>query len=98
MDTIQTIETEITFKTGSRPQLPAGSGYAPHFIVMGDSTWLGVRFLNFPTDAEFGKPCQVTVELLYPDKVDYHSLSNGSDFEVREGGNVVATGRVLKGK
>ena len=89
------IEAEISFTRGSRPQLPTGSGYAPHFVVNGDQTWLGVRFLDCPSDMQFGKPFRVTVELLYPDSVDYSLLHEGAIFDVREGSKIVATGRVL---
>lgn len=94
----QTIITEITFKKGIRQALPSGSGYAPHFVAKGDSTWLAVRFLDFPTNALFDTPYQVMVELCYPDKLDYSVLDDGNDFEVHEGAKIVATGRVLKGK
>jgi hypothetical protein len=91
-----TIEIEITFLPGSRPQLPTGSGYAPHLVVDGDPTWLGVRLLDFPSDAQIGRPCRVAAECLYADKVDYTRLVEGSMIEVHEGPKVVATGRVLK--
>ena len=94
----ENIETEITFKPGSRPQLPMGSGYAPHLVAKGEQTWLGVRFVDFPADAQFGVPCRVTVELLYPDKLDYDILNSGAEFAVHEGPNIVATGRVLRTK
>ncbi len=92
----RTIEIEITFQPGSRSQLPTGSGYAPHLVAADDPTWLGVRFLDFPADARFGRPCQVTAECLYADTVDYTRLVEGSIIEVHEGPKVVATGRVLK--
>ena len=89
------VETAITFHRGGRVQLPTGAGYAPHFVVTGDSVWLGVRFLDFSTDARFDEPCRVRAELLYPDKVDYSGLKAGTTFAVHEGQKIVATGRVL---
>ena len=96
MDERKTVEAEITFNAGSRPQLPIGEGYAPHFVIDNNPTWLGVRFLNFPPEARFEEPNRVTVELLYPDTVDYDILTQGTEFEVREGPRVVAIGRILK--
>jgi hypothetical protein len=94
----RTIEIEITFLPGSRAQLPEGSGYAPHLVTESDPTWLGVRFLDFPSDAQFGRPCRVTAACLCPDKIDYARLTKGATIEVHEGSKVVATGRVIKSR
>jgi hypothetical protein len=89
-----TIEADVTFAIGGRAQLPIGTGYAPHLVVTGDNQWLGVRFLDFPTCGIFGEPCQVRIELLYPDRVDYGKLQKDMTFAVHEGPKIVATGRV----
>ena len=95
MKTGKIIEAEVAFQKGGRIQLPTGTGYAPHLVVTGDKQWLGVRFHDFPTGARFDEPCQVMIELLYPDRVDYGKLEKDATFAVHEGPKVVATGRVI---
>ncbi len=93
------ILTEIIFKSyenGGCVQLPTGSGYSPYFIVEGTNQLLAVRFIDFPVNAEFEKPCNVEVELLYYPKIDYYNLTQGAKFEVKEGSKTLANGKVLK--
>ncbi len=56
---------------------------------------MGVVFIEFIDKAEFDKNIHARVRFLY-EKVDYSSLSVGTDFEVREGKHVVGKGTVLE--
>jgi hypothetical protein len=69
-------------------------GYMPHLVVDGNSEYLGVRFVGGPTPA-CSEPAIFELELMYAG-VDYSPLVPGAAVTVREGGRVVARGRVLK--
>ncbi len=95
---LKNIKTQITFKSyenGGCVQLPEGTGYSPYFRVVGSEELLAVRFIDFPSDAEFEKPCKVNIQLLYYPKFEYGTLTVGAKFEVVEGPKVIALGSVL---
>jgi hypothetical protein len=60
-----------------------------------DEPYLGVTFLEGPSEIHFGEPAKVLLRLDYPN-VDYSSLSVGAAFTVREGAKVVGHGIVLE--
>ena len=66
----------------------------PHLVVEGSSEYLGVRFVGGPQPV-FDVPAVFELFLMYPE-VDYSPLVPGAAFTVREGGRVVAKGRVLE--
>lgn len=95
----KTIWIEVAFKKheeGGRIQLPVGSGYSPHILAEGSEELLGIRFLDFPSDAAFSKPCVVEVELLYHENVNYNMLTEGRSIRLVEGPKAVAVGKVIK--
>ena len=66
----------------------------PHVVVEGDSEYLGVRFLDGPAPVA-GIPARFVLELMYYPSVKYDALTIGKSFQIREGGRVVAVGKVL---
>jgi len=66
----------------------------PHAVVEGTTEYLGVCFLDGPRVVA-GEPGVFTLSLMYHPEVDYSALKPGVTFSVREGGKVVATGRVM---
>lgn len=70
---------------------PTFSGYRPHIVVNDSEVMLGVKFLE---SMKFGDN-DVIFEQLYSD-VDYSSVQDGTEFTVREGGRVVATGKIIE--
>src|SRR5450432_100445 len=91
------------------PVLGTPSTYRPHVVVQDrqvrqarirdgnvvDEDYLGVTFLEGPSELRFGEPAKI---LLRPDyrNVDYSSLCVGASFTVREGGKIVGHGIVLE--
>ncbi len=104
MDGVGRVKAELTFlpkSEGGRsyPPLPPWSvngygGYMPHLVVEGGTEYLGVRFVDGPQPV-FGEPAVFELVLMYPG-VDYSPLVPGAVVTVREGGSVVARGRVLQ--
>jgi hypothetical protein len=104
MDGVGRVVAELTFlprSEGGRDHPPtppwskAGySGYLPHLVVEGGTEYLGVRFVGGPQPV-FGEPAVFELALMYPG-VDYSALAPGVAITVREGGRVVARGRVLE--
>ncbi len=98
------ITAELTFlprSQGGRISLPRlpwtaayGGAYMPHLVAENDTEYLGVRFVCGPQPV-VGEPAVFELELMYPG-VDYSSLQPGVTVTVREGGRVVARGRVLE--
>ena len=74
---------------------PGYGGYMPHLLVEGGTEYLGVKFVGGPQPV-FGEPAIFELFLMYPE-VDYSPLVPGVAVTVREGGRVVAQGRVLEG-
>lgn len=79
------------------PQPPWGENdcsYMPHAVVEGQSEYLGVRFIGGPAVA-VGELGQFKLALMYP-HVDYAAMQPGVTITIREGGRVVAKGRILE--
>jgi translation elongation factor EF-Tu-like GTPase len=96
---VKRIQVEVRFKStaeGGRatPAALTTGSYRPHFLVE-PGQLLGVVFVqaNVPV-APPGEAAVATVALLY-EGVDYSALVPGAVFDVVEGSQVVATGRVL---
>lgn len=93
------VSTEVTFLSqsdGGRrsvPPLPWGS-YMPHAVVVGTSEYLGVRFVDGP-QPRVSVPDIFVLSLMHHPRVDYSALIPGAQFTLREGGTIVATGRVV---
>jgi hypothetical protein len=104
MNDMPRIIAELTFLTpadGGRrnqpPQPPWGADgcwYMPHAVVDRQSEYLGVRFVGGPA-IESGEPGRFELALMYP-QVDYSALQPGVAITIREGGRIVARGRVLE--
>jgi translation elongation factor EF-Tu-like GTPase len=97
------IIAELTFLTteeGGRkhpPQPPwgdRGRWYLPHAVVEGRSEYLGVRFTDGPA-VRAGETARFRLELMYTG-VDYSALEPGVAITIREGGQIVARGRVME--
>jgi hypothetical protein len=86
--------TFVPMNEGGRSSAPIARGYAPHFRVGERGEYLGVRFIS-GNELTLGAEVMATVELLYP-WVDYSALVAGAHFQVLEGPNIVATGKVLR--
>jgi hypothetical protein len=67
----------------------------PHAVVEGQSEYLGVRFIGGPAVAA-GELGQFELALMYHPQVDYAALQPSVAIAIREGGRVVARGRVLQ--
>lgn len=94
---------ELTFLStaeGGRQSPPHPIGYMPHLVVDGSvatdgSEYLGVKFIDGPKPV-FGEAGIFELELGYLDRgLDYSVLVPGVTVTVREGGRVVARGRIL---
>lgn len=104
MDGVVRVTAELTFlpkSEGGRnnPPMPPWSaagygGYMPHLVAEGGTEDLGVRFVGGPQPV-CGEPAVFELVLMYPG-VDYSPLVPSVAFTVREGGKVVARGRVLE--
>jgi hypothetical protein len=104
MDGVGRVTAELTFlprSEGGRnnPPMPPWSAaghsrYLPHLVVEGRTDYLGVRFVCGPQPV-FSEAAVFELELMYPG-VDYSLLVPGVAVTVREGGRIVARGRVLE--
>jgi hypothetical protein len=72
--------------------------YRPHLRVRGgDGQFLGVEFVDGPDDpVPPGLKTYATLRFLYEPQVCYDALAVGAEFDVMEGGRVVAVGRVTR--
>ena len=99
MNANRKISVEIKFRTplnGGRtnPVILNGGAYRPHLKV-GDGEYLGVAFVDgSPEPVSPGESTIANVVLVYEPDVDYSALISGADFEVFEGNNNVANGKV----
>lgn len=94
------IQVEVHFKPaaaggrGTPVDLTTGS-YRPHLVVEAGRL-LGVVFVQaVPAKVDPGETAVATAALMY-EGVDYSALVPGAVFEVVEGRQVVATGKVLR--
>lgn len=87
-----------------------GFRYRPH-IVIGDpmqrqaiaadgnrltEDYLGVAFSDGPDHIELGQPAITRMVLVYWPRVDYSAAVPGATFTLREGGHIIAHGRIAK--
>ena len=87
---------EVVFWSGKRknpPSLISGK-YCPHFVVMGSFEYLGVCFLD-GTECVFDQLALGNAQPLYPNTIDYSSLTDNTEFLIYEGEEAVGKGRVL---
>ena len=87
------IKVTVKFYPKCRSSLPS-LNYRPHFVVNGDSEYLGVEFLELHVK-ECGVFGKALVKPLY-DNVGYHKLSKGVRFNIVEGSTLVGEGEVLE--
>jgi hypothetical protein len=76
-----------TFKTGE---------YRPHLRISGVGEFLGVRFVDGPSEILAGRQLRASVSLMYQG-VDYSGLTDGTLCTVVEGVKVVAFACVVRG-
>jgi hypothetical protein len=79
------------------PQPPWGANdcwYMPHAVAEGHADYLGVRFVDGPAIAA-GELGRFKLALMYQ-QVDYSALQPDVAITIREGGRIVARGRVLE--
>jgi len=92
------------------PGVLSGLQYRPH-IVVGDPNqreaivgadrviteeYLGVAFASGPYRILLGQPIRVEMMLIYWPNLDYRKAVPGVTFTLREGGRIVAQGRITK--
>lgn len=90
------LHVKVIFWSGKRntpPSLMSGK-YCPHFAVKGNEEYLGVCFLD-GTECAFDEPAEGNAQPLYSDRIDYGSLTDGTEFLIYEGANAVGIGWVL---
>ena len=101
----------FTLAEGGRREPPVlnDGRYVPHIVVGSPDTkvalvdedgvcrepYLGVRFIDGPSQYELGQNATVTLELMYYPDVGYADCVPGAEFTIREGGKVVGCGKVL---
>ncbi|MDO4230313.1 MAG: hypothetical protein Q4C98_10895 [Capnocytophaga sp.] len=81
--------TFFSHKRKTAPYLNSGT-YRPHFMVKGESEYLGVQFID-GEDVIFDKPIKCNALPMYS-KVDYSALQKGVSFFIMEGANIVGEG------
>lgn len=102
--------TFLTANEGGRRTAPVLTPqYRPHIVVQSPSIrhavadddainrepYLGICFLDAPSDFRLGHSAAVILELMYHPRVDYSEIRPGATFPIREGGRVVGHGRVI---
>ena len=55
-----------------------------------------VRLLGIPDGSRQGETIRATMELMYPDRLEYGPILTGEEFRLLEGNRVVATARALR--
>ena len=104
MATFADIEFELASTTdgGRRSPIWVGKvtdqGYMPHLRIVGDDEdYLGIEFVDGPGQMiSPGENGFATVRFMYEPQVSYNALVDGAAFEIREGGQIVGTGRILR--
>lgn len=97
--------TFLPLDEGGRQHLPGPpftSQYRPHLVVQspdirqadGNEDYLGVCFLDGPSEYSAGQADLFILGLMYPE-VDYSALCEGATFTVREGLVIVGFGKVM---
>ena len=91
---MRSLRVMVKFYREKRKSIPTSNyGYRPHFVVRGDSEYLGIEFIESELN-EFNVFAEAVVKLLY-DNVGYHKLKEGVSFDILEGSTVVGEGYVL---
>lgn len=72
--------------------------YRPHLrVIKGSGVHLGVAFMNGPNESILpGNNTHATIKSLYEPNVSYDELTEGAEFEILEGANVIGHGKVIK--
>jgi hypothetical protein len=92
------------------PLFGLDSRYMPHLVVqdrivstavidpdgMSREDYLGVAFVDGPTDYRLGEVAECELELMYYPNVSYDEVVPGATFTLREGARTVAHGVVLE--
>lgn len=76
-------------------------GYRPHLVVPPSLEYLGVYLWKVQETVQEetilpGETARVFLTPMYSDRVNYDSLVEGAEFEIREGSNTVGTGTVIR--
>jgi len=95
---------------GGRETLPSdfsGGRYRPHVVVgnpkqrkavllnnAAQENYLGVAFVDAPSNVVAGEPAVVELALMYWPNVSYDSLVPGATFTLREGPHIIGFGTV----
>ncbi len=99
--------TFIAPDDGGRSTLPTFGGetwYRPHIVIQDlddraedsrNEEYLGVQFLNGPSNARFRTSLRYTLCLMYHPHVDYSDVTEGATFTMREGARLVGFGEVV---
>ena len=90
---MNSMKVMVKFYPKKRSSLPS-LNYRPHFVVNGDSEFLGVEFLELDLK-EYDIFSEAVVKLLY-DNVGYHKLNKCVRFNIVEGNTLVGEGEVLE--
>ena len=89
-----TICCTVTFfckKRRTPPNLNNGK-YCPHLVIKGSDQLLGVNFID-GEDVIFDKPIRANA-LAVNEDIDYSALQAGTEFFIKEGGNIDGEGIV----
>jgi translation elongation factor EF-Tu-like GTPase len=91
------VEFKATAEGGRRAPVWLNTAqYRPHLRVRGGEC-LGVVFVSGPVGpVEPGSAAEASVAFVYEPGVNYSGLSEGAQFEIVEGSNVVGWGRVVR--
>jgi translation elongation factor EF-Tu-like GTPase len=82
---------------GRKQPLILSIGYMPHFRIVGDSEYLGVKFIEAPEGIVITQEAiNIKVQLIYYPDVSYQKLVSGESFEIMEGPRVVGKGKVIQ--
>lgn len=73
---------------------PLSKGYRPHLVLHNAIVLMAVKFIEFLDPFSFDSIIGAIIETLYSG-VDYLSHTIGSDFDIREGNNIVGYGTVI---
>lgn len=88
------LRVHLTVGWSRKTPIRLGHDYRPHARMLGDEEYLGVTFEGGPDWLAPGESGEVTMVPMYAG-VDYSKLKPGVEFEIMEGFNRVAMGRVL---
>lgn len=95
MDLNFILYVSVKFYSGKRKQPPVfiNGQYCPHFVVKGDTEYLGVSFIDGDYPVCFDTEYRVFVLPIY-EGINYEKLMKGTTFFIMEGSNMVGEGSV----